>query len=125
MINSIITEHDKPNPGTQFENLFLILWYISVTLRYVTLRYGMAWHGMAWHGMVWYGMRCDVMSCHVMSCYVMKKPTTFGKVLTDSFHMSRALGSSYIEKVATELESNPQPQVKGDRTDHCATEAPV
>ena len=32
-----------------------------------------------------------------------RKPTTFGRVLTHSFHMSRALGSSNIEKVLTEV----------------------
>ena len=31
-----------------------------------------------------------------------RKPTTFGRVLTDSFHMSEALGSSNIEKVLSE-----------------------
>ncbi len=31
-----------------------------------------------------------------------RKPTTFDRVLTDSFHMSRALGSSYVEKVLAE-----------------------
>ena len=31
-----------------------------------------------------------------------RKPTTFGRVLTDSFHMSEALGSSNNENVLTE-----------------------
>ncbi len=43
-----------------------------------------------------------------------RKPTTFGRVLTDSFHMSRALGSSNIAK-----------EVRDERSDHCATEAPT
>ena len=31
-----------------------------------------------------------------------RKPTTFDRVLTNSFHMSEALGSSNIEKVLSE-----------------------
>ncbi len=49
-----------------------------------------------------------------------RKPTTFGRVLTDSFRMSRvALGKFplRIEPATSE--------VKGERTDHCATEAPL
>ena len=43
------------------------------------------------------------------------KPTTFGRVLTDSFHMSRALGSSYTEKVLTE---NRTRNLRGERRAH-------
>ncbi len=31
-----------------------------------------------------------------------RKPTTFGRALTNSFHMNEALGSSNIENVLTE-----------------------
>ncbi len=41
-----------------------------------------------------------------------RKPTTFGRVLTDSFHMSRALGSSNIEKVLAE---NRTRNLRGER----------
>ena len=44
--------------------------------------------------------------------------------LTDSFHMSRALGSSNIEKVLAENRTATS-EVKGERSDHCATEAPI
>ena len=50
-----------------------------------------------------------------------RKPTTFGRVLTDSFHMSGALASSSIENVFI---GNRTPQVKGEPSDHCPTEAP-
>ncbi len=41
-----------------------------------------------------------------------RKPTTFGRVLTDSFHMRGALGSSDIEKVLTE---NRTRSLRGER----------
>ena len=41
-----------------------------------------------------------------------RKPTTFGRVLTDSFHMSGALGSSNIEKVLSE---NRTRNLRGER----------
>ena len=39
-----------------------------------------------------------------------RKPTTFGRVLTDFFHMSGALGSSNIEKVLSENRTRSQTQ---------------
>ncbi len=41
-----------------------------------------------------------------------RKPTTFGRVLTDFFHMSGALGSSNIEKVLSE---NRTRSLRGER----------
>ncbi len=41
-----------------------------------------------------------------------RKSTTFGRVLTDSLHMSRALGSSNIEKVLAE---NRTRNLRGER----------
>ena len=41
-----------------------------------------------------------------------RKPTTFGRVLTSSFHMSEALGSSNIEKVLSE---NRTRSLRGER----------
>ncbi len=41
-----------------------------------------------------------------------RKPTTFGRVLTDSFHMSGALGSSNIENVLTESRTR---NLRGER----------
>ena len=49
-----------------------------------------------------------------------RKPTTFGRVLTDSFHMNGALGLSNIDLRIKPAAS----EVKGKRSDHCATEAP-
>jgi hypothetical protein len=46
-------------------------------------------------------------------------------VLTDSFHMSGALGSSNIEKVLSENRTCATSEVKGECSDHCATEAPL
>ena len=48
---------------------------------------------------------------------------TFGRVLTDSFHMSGALVSSNIEKVLSENRTAAS-EVKSERSDHCATEDP-
>ena len=44
-----------------------------------------------------------------------RKPTTFGRVLTDSFHMSKALDSSNIEKVLAE---NRTRNLRGERPAH-------
>ncbi len=41
-----------------------------------------------------------------------RKPTTFGRVLTNSFHMSEALGSGNIEKVLSE---NRTRSLRGER----------
>ena len=41
-----------------------------------------------------------------------RKPTTFGRVLTDSFHMSKALRSSNIEKVLSEIRTR---NLRGER----------
>ena len=40
---------------------------------------------------------------------------TFGRVLTDFFHMSEALGSSYIEKVLAENQTR---NLRGERRAH-------
>ena len=44
---------------------------------------------------------------------------TFGRVLTDSIHMSGALGSSNIENILTE--NRTCRNLRGERSDHCAT----
>ena len=41
-----------------------------------------------------------------------RKPTTFGRALTNSFHMSGALGSSNIEKVLAENQTS---NLRGER----------
>ena len=53
-----------------------------------------------------------------------RKPTTFGRVLTNFFHMSGALGSSNIEKVLAENRTR-NLRDEGRGSDHCATEAPT
>ncbi len=49
-----------------------------------------------------------------------RKPTTFGRVLTDSFHMSGALVRVTLRKVSLRIEPAAS-EVKGERSDHWAT----
>ena len=57
-------------------------------------------------------MLCYVMLCYVMLCYVMLCYVMLCYVMTNSFHMNEALGSSNITS-----------EMKGEHSDHCATEA--
>ena len=48
-----------------------------------------------------------------------RKPTTFGRVLTDSFHMSRGWVRATLRKFSLRIE-HATSEVKGKRTEHCA-----
>ena len=47
-----------------------------------------------------------------------RKPTTFGRVLTNSFHMSEALGSSITLRTFSLRIEPATSEVKGERSDH-------